>query len=216
MNAPVHFKQQLALELNARATALSASDPSGRPAVVRLRAPRRRRMSLTVGVAAAAVAVAVAVPLASGSSHSTRRSAPTARGPVTAPGTPAADRLNIVTADYAVQAEAGGKVLVRLFDPKGVAGLRAALEKAGVPAAVMVPEASCHAATVPDDSGHGNLTKVLPPSGGRSGPDGLQQLIDPAAIPAGDHLLLVARFDGPVNALTVELVRRLPSCVPSA
>lgn len=220
MNAPLHFKQQLADELNARATSLSA--PAGGRALLRLRAPRRR-MAFTVGAVAAAAAVAVALPLASGS-HSTQQAAPTPPGAVnTGPGTSATPTsgslstgLNIVNADFAVQSKPGGMVAIQLFNPKGVPGLQAALDKAGIPAAVLTPTASCHATIHNDGSARGDLKKVMPPSDTRREPDGIYHLINPSAIPAGDYLLFVARFEpGQVQGLGFTLVRQVPACVPS-
>ena len=222
MNTPVHFKQQLVDELNAHATLLP--DPAGHRVPVRLRAPRRRT-AFAMGAVAAAAAVVVAVPLASGAhrtpqaapaQHSTAVAGPAAAGPG-APGpqsVPGAGGLNIVNADYAVQSKPGGLVAVQLFSPKGVPGLRAALRRAGIPAVVMTPSASCHATIQYDDRRHSGGPEVLPP-GLRSGPDGLYQLIRPSAIPAGDILLFTASFGGPSQELGVTLVRQVPSCVPS-
>ncbi|MHA6758139.1 hypothetical protein [Streptacidiphilus sp. PAMC 29251] len=155
--------------------------------------------------------------------HSTAGTGPGASAAPTTPtlqgtaGTPGTGDLNIVNADYAVQSKPGGTVAVQLFGPKGVPGLQAALDQAGIPAAVMTPSASCHEAIENDDSGRYNLAQVLPPSGsgGHGGPAGMYQLIRPSAIPAGDHLLFIARFDGPVKALGILLVLQVPSCVPT-
>ncbi|MET9529945.1 hypothetical protein ABZY02_05155 [Streptomyces sp. NPDC006649] len=217
MNAPVHFKQQLAAELNARATSLSA--PTGHRTLLRLPAPRRR-VALTVGLAAAAAAVAVAVPQMSGSqdAHQTA-SAPhstTGTGASAAPdsqGTAAAGGLHIVNADYAVQAKAGGLVSVQLFNLKGAPGLQAALDKAGIPAKVLVPSASCSTTGHPDTSPHGSLLKVAPQSGFHS--NGTRDF-KPGAIVPGDHLLFIPDSkSGPVSGLAVKLVHQLPSCIPA-
>ncbi|MBM9506597.1 hypothetical protein [Actinacidiphila acididurans] len=201
MNAPVHFKQQLADELNARAASLSA--PAGNRAPLRLRAPRRR-MALTIGAVAAAAAVAVALPLASGT-HSTRQTAPTPPGAVSTGG------LDIVNADYAVQSKPGGMVAIRLFDPKGVPGLQAALDKAGIPAVVLTPTASCHATVQRDLGDRGNVRKVVLHS--KTGRD--PALINPAAIPSGDTLLFTAYFNaGRPGPIGYALVRQAPACVP--
>lgn len=214
MNAPAHFKQQLADELNAHATALSA--PTGHRTLVRLRAPYRR-IALTAGLAAAAAAaVAVALPLAS-ASHGAQQAAPARPGVArTTPGaqdSPNTGGLNIVNADYSLRSKPGGLVSVHLMDVKGVAGLQAALKKAGVPAAVMVPTASCHPGGPGSSSPHGSLLKVAPQSGFHS--DGTRD-IDPGAIVPGDHLLFVPNSkSGPVSLLTVRLVRRLPACIPA-
>ncbi|WP_037913138.1 hypothetical protein [Actinacidiphila yeochonensis] len=221
MNAPEHFRQQLADELNARATAMSAT--AGHRAVVRLRTPRRP-VAYALGAAAAAAAVAVALPLASGS-HSTRQAAPEARGITdVAPGTSSAPQgssgslgagLDIVNADFTVRSEPGGAVAVELFDPKGVSGLQAALDEAGIPAKVLTPTASCHATVEHDPSGQSTLAKVMPPAESHRGSDGgIQHVIHPSAIPSGDHLLFVARFaPDQVSTVSASLVRQVPGCV---
>ncbi|MDI5972798.1 hypothetical protein POF50_026230 [Streptomyces sp. SL13] len=200
MNAPAHFKQQLAAELHAHAATLSA--PRGHRALFRLPAPRRA-LPLAMGVAAAAAVTAIALPLASGAHPAQRAAAPHSAA--------SSGGLNIVNADYTVQSKAGGLVSVQLFDLKGVPGLQAALDKAGIPAKVLAPSASCHAPTPPGDSPHGSLLKAVPPSGFHS--DGARD-INPGAIVAGDHLLFVpASKNGPVTSLAITLVRQLPSCI---
>jgi hypothetical protein len=216
VNTPVHFRQQLADELTARATSLSA--PAGHSVLVRLRRPVRR-MPLALGAAAAAVAaVAVAVPLTSGSHSAPRAAASTGPAPSsaapTAHGTASAG-LDVVNADYAVKSAPGGTVSVQLFTPRGAAGLQADLRRAGIPAAVLTPSASCHATIREDRSGRSNVVKVMPPTGTRRGSDGaISHLIDPSAIPEGDHLLFIAHFaPGQAQGLGVALVREIPSCV---
>ncbi|WP_328319044.1 hypothetical protein [Streptomyces sp. NBC_00388] len=214
MNAPVHFKQQLAEELNARAASLSA--PAGHRTLLHM---PRRRVALTVGLAASA-AVAVALPLMSGShgaqqtASGPRSTAGTGAGEPAAPtsqGTPGTSGLNIVNADYAVKSKPGGMVSVQLFDTKGVPGLRAALAQAGIPATVMAPSASCHISSRTGDGPHSSLRKVAPESGFHS--NGARDF-KPSAIAPGDHLLFIADSkSGPVNLLAIRLVRGLPSCV---
>ncbi|MEU6478883.1 hypothetical protein ABZ858_18710 [Streptomyces sp. NPDC047017] len=210
MNTPAHFKEQLADELHAHATSLST--PAGHRVVLRPRAPRRRTV-LTVGLAAAAAAVAVALPLDSGA-HSTQKAAPT---PLTASTGPASRStpgtgLYIVDADYAVRSQPGGLVSVQLFDTKGVPGLQAALDKAGIPAKVLVPSASCRT-TGSSGRPRGSLTEVVPPSGYHR--DGVRD-IKPGAIRPGDHLLFIAETDGGApDLLAVRLVGTLPECVPA-
>lgn len=219
MNVPAHFKQQLADELNAHAAALSA--PAGHRTLLRLHAPRRR-VALVVGVAAAAAAaVAVALPSTS-ASHSDQQAAPARQSaPVSSgsSGTSGASvssgtsGLNIVNANYSVRSKPGGMVSVQLFDLKGVPGLQATLDKAGIPAKVMAPSASCSATGHTHDSPHGSLLKVAPPSGFHS--NGVRD-INPGAIVPGDHLLFVpASKSGPVTSLAITLVRQLPTCVPA-
>ncbi|MFF1838139.1 hypothetical protein ACFVXE_28610 [Streptomyces sp. NPDC058231] len=221
MNAPAHFKEQLADELNAHATSLSA--PAGHRALLRLRTPRRR-VALTVGVAAAAAAVAVALPLASGS-PSAQQAAPAPHStastglgtsaeqtPQSTPNTPSTS-LNIVNADYAVQSKPGGMVSVQLFNVKGIPGLQAALDKAGIPAKVMVPSASCHTTGHTDNSPHGSLLKVMPPSGFHR--NGVRD-IKPSAMQTGDHLLFIVDTESsPLKALAITLVHQVPSCIPA-
>jgi hypothetical protein len=208
--APTHFKQRLADELTAHAATLDA--PTGHRTLLRL-----RPVALTVGVAAAAAAVAVALPLTSAShgarqagsaSRTTAASAPTANAPATA-GT---GDLDIVNADYTVRSAPGGLVSVRLFDTKGAPGLQAALDKAGVPAKVLVPSATCHSTGRTHRRPRGSLLKVAPLSGFHR--NGVRD-VRPGAIVPGDHLLLVANTDkGPVTSLAITLVRDLPRCVP--
>ncbi|QKW27612.1 hypothetical protein HUT11_16915 [Streptomyces seoulensis] len=210
MNTPAHFKEQLADELASHATTLCA--PAGHRAVLRLRTPRRRTV-LTVGIAAAAAAVAVALPLDPGS-HGTRQAAPAPRTASTGPAarsTPGMS-LDIVNADYAVRSKPGGLVSVQLFDAKGVPGLQAALDKAGIPAKVLVPSASCRA-TGSSGRPRGSLTEVAPPSGYHG--DGVRD-IKPGAIRSGDHLLFIAETDGGApGLLAIRLVGTLPECVPA-
>ncbi|MFE2374911.1 hypothetical protein [Streptomyces sp. NPDC059398] len=211
MNAPAHFKQQLADELNAHATSLAA--PTGHRTLLRPSASRRW-VPATVGLAAAAAAVAVAVPLMSGS-HSAQVAEPlrhsTASTGPSAATTPPGSGLHIVNADYAVRSKPGGMVSVQLFSAKGVPGLQAALDKAGIPAKVLVPSASCRA-TGPTDRPSGSLLKVAPQSGFHS--NGVRDF-KPSAIEPGDHLLFIADTgSGPVKGLAIRLVGRAPGCVP--
>jgi hypothetical protein len=218
VTTPVHFKQQLADELAAHATSLSA--PAGHRALVRLPRPRA---ALALGAVAAAAAVAVALPLTSGS-HTAQQAAPAPHATVStgsatssaapSPSAPGTGR-DIVNADYAVKFAPGGAVYVELFSPRGVPGLQADLRKAGIPAAVMTPSASCHAKIPTDHSGRSNVVKVAPPSRAHRAPDGgLDQLIQPSAIPKGDQLLFVAHFaPDEVQGLAFMLVHEVPSCV---
>jgi len=156
---------------------------------------------------------AAGVQQAASAPHST---AGAGLGASTAPipqGTSGTSGLNIVNADYAVQSKPGGMVSVQLFDLKGVSGLQAVLDKAGIPAKVMVPSASCHTTGHPDSSPHGSLLKVAPPSGFHR--NGVRD-IKPSAIVPGDHLLFIANSkSGPATLLAITLVHRLPSCIPA-
>lgn len=208
MNAPLHFKQQLADELNARATTLS--DTTGHR--TRARAPRRR-LVFTLGAVAAAVAVAVAVPLVGGT-HDER-----AAGRSSSAATPqrsAGTGIDIVTADYVVKSVPGGTIAVEVMNPRGIPGLQAALRQAGIPAAVMTFSASCHV-TVLTDNGVDPL-EVFPRSGVGSGIDGHYSLIRPSAVPKGEHLLFVATTgpQGRIGTLQMSVVRQVPRCVPES
>ena len=203
MNAPLHFKQQLADELHVRATTLAA--PTGHRA--RALAPRRR-LTFTLGAVAAAVAVAVAVPLAGGT-HGRQAAA----GPSAAPaghGT-GSSSIDIVTTDYSVQSAPDGTIAVKLMNTKGIPGLQAALRQAGVPAAVMTFSPSCHATVATDESV--DPQKVFPQSA-----NGRITLIRLSAVPKGEHLLLepTTAPNGLVGALQLSVVRTVPSCVPES
>ena len=208
MNAPLHFKQQLADELNARAITLAAAP--GRRA--RTRAPQRR-LTFTLGAVAAAVAVAVAVPLAGGA-HDQHAAA----GPSAAPASHGAgsSSMDIVTADYVVKSVPGGTIAVEVMDTKGIAGLQAALRQAGIPAAVMGFSASCHATVLTDDSDA--AWKAFPQPSRDSGLNGHYTLIRPSAVPKGEHLLFEATIapNGQVGTLQMSVVRQVPSCVPES
>jgi len=226
VTALAQFKQQLGEELNAHAVSLSA--PTGRPARPRLRTVRRQ-LAFTVGFAAAAAAAAVfALPLGSGT-HSTGQAAPVSRGTASTGGPSAAPNpqqqhapgfsgLDVVNADYAVQSKPGGMVTVRLFSLKGLSGLQATLDQAGIPAAVMAASPSCHA-TAPTDSGpptgdalYSRLLKVLPTNWADSS-KGIHDIY-PGAMDPGDHLLFIAPSkNAPLTSLMVELVRQVPSCI---
>jgi hypothetical protein len=206
VNAPLHFKQQLADELNARATVLTALDsPSGHRTPVRTRPPRRR-LALTLGAVAAAAAVAVAVPLAArtATAPTPHRSASTGTG------------LDIVTADYAVKTVPGGTIAVRVMSPKGIPGLQAALRKAGVPATVLGFSASCH--TKVDFDNDIDPQQVFPQAPAGSGLDGHYALFRLSAVPQGEHLLFMATTapDGHVGTLQIGVVRQVPGCVPES
>jgi hypothetical protein len=229
VNAPLHFKQQLADELNVRAVALSAAAAPAAHLAEERRPSPRRRLTFTAGAAAAAAAaVAIVVAVSSGTQSTqggTQQAAPArqgaAGGDASAASTPqgtSGTGLDIVNADYAVNSAPGSTVSVALFTPRGVAGLQSDLRKAGVPAVVMAPSTSCHATIDHDRSGGSSAAKVMPPGSTHRGSDGtIYHEINPGAIPKGDHLLLIARFTpGQAQALADTLVRQVPSCVPSA
>ncbi|MFG3349409.1 hypothetical protein ACGF1Z_30670 [Streptomyces sp. NPDC048018] len=208
MNAPLHFKQQLAAELDARATTLAAS--AGRPA--RVRAVRRRPV-LALGAVAAAVAAAVAVPLAGGSAGGEVPGGPSARP---APHRTGSAGLDIVTADYVVKTLPGDTIAVEVMSPRGIPGLQAALREAGIPAVVTTFSASCRATVLYDP--RADSTKVFPRDGAGAATDGRLSLIRPDAVPEGDHLLFVATTGrhGRIGTLQMSVVREVPACVPES
>ncbi|NDZ83689.1 hypothetical protein G3I19_35310, partial [Streptomyces sp. SID10853] len=133
-------------------------------------------------------------------------------GTSAAPASPGAG-LHIVNADYAVRSRPGGTVSVQLFRTKGIPGLQAALDKAGIPAKVMVPSASCRTTGHIDSKPQGSLLKVMPQSGFHS--NGVHD-IKPSAIRPGDHLLFIADTESSSpGVLTIRLVRQVPSCIPA-
>ncbi|WP_328334081.1 hypothetical protein [Streptomyces sp. NBC_00455] len=207
MNTPAHFKQQLATELAARAASLPAPV---QPAVDRGHA--RRLGVLAVGATAVALATAAVLVPRAADSHAPQS---TADAPHATPSRSPGTTLDIVNADYAVKSASHGWVSVQLFTSRGVPGLQADLRKAGVPAAVMTPSASCHATIDTDHSRRGNVVKAMPPTRSHRAPDGgISQMINPGAIPQGEHLLFIARFaPGQVQALSVQLVHTIPACV---
>ena len=198
MNAPLHFKQQLADELHARATTLAA--PTG--ARAKVRAPRRR-LTFTLGaVVAAAAAVAVAVPLAGGTpGKQASANASTWNG----------SSLDIVTTDYSVKSTSDGTVAVTLVHPQGMAALDAALHKAGIPAAVMEFSTSCHAKV--DYDNNIDPQKVFPQSA-----NGRVALIQPSAIPKGEFVL-IGEMMTPVGGLvpsSLSVVHQVPTCLSAS
>ncbi|MFE2144707.1 hypothetical protein ACFXA3_23720 [Streptomyces sp. NPDC059456] len=208
MNAPLHFKQQLADELNARATALDTATGHR----TRSRAPRRR-LTFALGAVAAAVAVAVAVPVAGGTTDERPAAGPSA---VPAPHRTGSGTIDIVTADYVVKSLPGDTIAVEVMSPKGIPGLQAALQQAGIPAAVMTFSASCHAKVLYDDAV--DSMKVFPQDDAGSAVNGHFSLIRPSAVPKGDHLLFVATTggDGQIGTLQMSVVREVPGCVPES
>ncbi|MFG2671865.1 hypothetical protein [Streptomyces sp. NPDC048445] len=223
MNAPLHFKEELARELADHAATLPS--PTARRAPVRLHSPLRR-VAFTAGLAAACAAVVAALPLLSGPQDATQ-AAPASQAPATQgsgsgtasptprPGEGA--RLDIANADYAVKSGPGGTVSVQLFRRKGAPGLQATLRKAGVPAAVMTPSASCHATFHSDHANLKALEKVLPNDEVKRNSRGIYHVIHPAAIPEGDHLVFIVTSSGPdLQMVEATLSRQVPTCLPAA
>ncbi|MCX5203180.1 hypothetical protein OG897_17210 [Streptomyces sp. NBC_00237] len=198
MNTPVHFKQQLADELHARASAL----PTPRGHRTRVQLPRPR-LTFALGAVTAAAAVAVAVPVAlSGPSPS---DAPAPHRAATS------SSIDIVTATYTVKSVPNGTIAVRLMDAKGIPGLQDALRQAGVPAAVMAYSPSC--TTTVDRDNTVDSQKVFPESA-----DGRDTLIRLSAVPKGEHLLVTPTPtpNGGIGGLALSVVRHIPDCVPAS
>ncbi|NED91125.1 hypothetical protein G3I76_64960 [Streptomyces sp. SID11233] len=222
MNAPLHFKEELARELAGHAATLPAA---GRRAPVRLHSPLRR-VAFTAGLAAVGAAVVAALPLLSGP-HDATQAAPAPQASATqqsgsgiaspTPHTGGGARLDIANADYAVKSGPGGTVSVQLFHRKGAPGLQATLRKAGVPAAVMTPSASCHATFHSDHPNLKALDKVLPNDEVKRNSRGIYHVINPAAIPEGDHLVFIVTSSGPdLQMVEATLSRQVPTCLPAA
>uniref|UniRef100_A0AAU2VS09 Uncharacterized protein n=1 Tax=Streptomyces sp. NBC_00008 TaxID=2903610 RepID=A0AAU2VS09_9ACTN len=225
MNAPLHFKEELARELADHAATLPS--PAVRRAPVRHHSPLRR-VAFTAGLAAVGAAVVAALPLLSGP-HDTTQAAPASQAPATAnqksgsgtasptPHTGEGARLDITNADYAVKSGPGGTVSVQLFRRKGAPGLQATLRKAGVPAAVMTPSASCHATFHSDHANLKALDKVLPNDEVKRNSRGIYHVIHPAAIPEGDHLVFIVTSSGPdLQMVEATLSRQVPTCLPAS
>jgi len=132
MTVPVHFRQQLAEELTARAAALpsTAAAPARRPL-------RTRRITVTALGLAAAVTGVVLIP----------RAAET-----TAPQAPV-----LSNASYTVTPREDGTVTVLVTGAK-VSGLQTALRSLGVPAVVLRASESCSTRVRTDNA---NLETVL-------------------------------------------------------
>ncbi|MFJ3592099.1 hypothetical protein ACIQUY_15655 [Streptomyces sp. NPDC090231] len=223
MNAPLHFKEELARELAEHAATLPS--PTTRRAPVRLHSPLRR-VAFTAGLAAACAAVVAALPLLSGP-HDATQAAPASQAPATqgsgsgtaspTPRTGEGARLDIANADYAVKSGPGGTVSVQLFRRKGAPALQATLRKAGVPAAVMTPSASCHATFHSDHANLKALEKVLPNDEVKRNSRGIYHVIHPASIPEGDHLVFIVTSSGPdLQMVEATLSRQVPTCLPAA
>jgi hypothetical protein len=155
------------------------------------RARPTRRVLLVAATAAAAVAAVVAVPLSTGG------------------GTESA---------YAVTPHSDGTVSFQLFNPKGAAGLEAALHKLGIRTVAMVTTKGCAEKTPKSDPQIHNVLLL------RRGANGAAiELIRPSAVPRGETLLLsVTPLQGSGGApdgssrgaIQFLLVRNVPSCIP--
>ncbi|MFI0978350.1 hypothetical protein ACH4SP_15300 [Streptomyces sp. NPDC021093] len=198
MNTPLHFKQQLADELHARANTLNASTGHR----TRARAARPR-LTFALGAVAAAAVVAVAVPVA--------LSGPSAEPAPHRTGSSSGGSIDIVTANYTVKSVPDGTIAVKLMNRKGIPGLQAALREAGVPAVVMDFSASCRTKVDRDNSV--DIQKVFP-----DGADGRDTLIRLSAVPKGEHLLFTPTPapNGAIGGLEMSVVRQVPGCVPQS
>ncbi|MEZ0090801.1 hypothetical protein [Streptacidiphilus sp. EB129] len=208
MTTPVHFQQQLAEELTARASAL----PPTATATVPLRPRHTRRIAVTaLGLAAAATAV-VLIP------HSTPTPAPTTApqaGAGQSTARPQASSVPVLSnTSYTVAARKDGTVTIQVMGAK-LSGLQAALRSLGVPAVVLQLSASCPAAVRTDNA---NLETVqsLDPQNGRL------MVIRPSAIPRGDSLVLVQHIlkgdlhPDAMGSMDVVLAHGEPTCFPAS
>lgn len=202
MNAPVNFRQRLGDELAVRATAL----PAPSPAPVRPRHARRIAVT-SIGLAAAVTAVVLGTQAGSGPA------APQAT-PVAPPAADGGSAPALGTVDYTVSVRPDKVVALEIVGTK-LSGLQAALRRAGVPAVVLTPSATCRSEVTPVDSGHLGAAMSLDPKNGRVA------LLDPGAIPHGDTLLIVDEAPGSalhksVGSMAYLLTRPAPSCFPTS
>lgn len=220
MNAPVHtpadavtpvnFERRLGEELTARAAARPVGTPVGTPVgmPVRVRSRRTRRIAVTsLGLAAAVTAVVVGTH--AGGGHDAPEAVPGVSTPVAGPVTPA-----VRDAGYTVTVRPDHVVALKIVGTQ-LSGLQATLRRAGLPAVVMTPAASCVHKVTPVDTGRLTAVMSLDPK------DGRVALLDPAAVPHGDSVLVVnespagARHAS-VGSLAVLLTRPAPSCFPAS
>ncbi|MFC4328757.1 hypothetical protein ACFPC0_13110 [Streptomyces andamanensis] len=202
MNVPVNFQQRLGDELAARAAALPPFSP------VPVRPRHTRRIALTsVGLAAAVTAVVLGTQAGSGPAAPQAASV----APPTADGGSAPAFANV---DYSVTVRPDKVVALKIVGTK-LSGLQSALRRAGLPAVVLTPSATCDSKVTPVDSGHLGAAMSLDPENGRVA------LLDPGAIPHGDTLLIVDEAPGSalhksVGSMAYMLTRPAPSCFPTS
>ncbi|MFE2351521.1 hypothetical protein ACFVT9_22390 [Kitasatospora cineracea] len=197
-NTPVNFRQRLEDELTARAAA-------ARPVLVPLPVRRRRtgRIAVTsLGLAAAVAAVLLGAQ--AGSGPATRQEAVP----------PAVEGGALDEVGYTVTVRPDRLVAVEIIGTE-LSGLQDALRRAGLPAVVLSPSASCSAKVTPVDTGHLGRAMSLDPENGRVA------LLDPGAVPAGDTLLVVdeappGALRKSVGSLAVMLTNPAPACFPAA
>ncbi len=196
LDTPVNFRQRLEDELTARAAA--------RPVLVPL--PVRRRHTGRIAVTSLGLAAAVAAVLLgtqTGSGPATRQEA-----------VPPAGGGALGEVGYTVTVRPDHLVAVEIIGTE-LAGLQDALRRAGLPAVVLSPSASCSAEVTPVDTGHLGRAMSLDPENGRVA------LLDPGAVPAGDTLLVVdeappGALHKSVGSLAVMLTDPAPTCFPAA
>ncbi|NEA54387.1 hypothetical protein G3I60_09525 [Streptomyces sp. SID13666] len=202
MTTPVHFQQQLAEELTARAAALPPV------AAVPVRPRHTRRIAVTaLGLAAAATAVML-IPHSAGTTDTPQ--AGTGQSTTQVPG--GAPVLS--NAAYTVVPRKDGTVSIQVTGAE-VSGLQAALRSLGVPAVVLRASESCHAKVRTDNA---NLETVS----SQDPKNGRVMVIRPSAIPHGDSLVLVqpslkgVLHPDKMYSMEVMLSPGEPSCFPAS
>ncbi|MFJ9708166.1 hypothetical protein [Streptomyces sp. NPDC101234] len=201
MNTPVNFQQRLGDELTARATTLPTLDPTP----VRPR-HTRRIAGTSLGLAAAVTAVVL------GTHAGSRPAAPQAM-PAT-PSTAGSSAPAFGDVGYTVTVRPGHVVALKIIGTR-LTGLQEALRRAGLPAVVLTPSPSCPTKVAPVDSSRIEAVMSLDPK------DGRVALLNPAAIPHDDTLLVVdeappgARHKS-VGSLAVMLTKQAPNCFPTS
>jgi hypothetical protein len=203
VNAPTNFQQRLGAELTARAEAMPASTQ------VRVRPRQSRRIAVTAfGLAAAVTAVVLGTQ--AGSSHT-----PVQAGPTTSSTTGDNGGSGIENASYTVTVREGGTVALLLTGTK-LSGLQTALRRAGLPAVVLTPSASCASRVVGVDGHHLDAVMSRDPKNGRI------VLLNPHAVPHGDTVVIVDESlhdgagNGTVGSMDYILTRNVPSCFPTS
>ena len=202
MTSPVHFQQQLAEELTARAAALPPA------AAVPVRPRHTRRIAVTaLGLAAAATAV-VLIPHSAGTTDTPQAGTGQSTTQVQGGSAPV-----LSNAAYTVVPRKDGTVSLQVSGAE-VSGLQAALRSLGVPAVVLRASESCH-------------TKVRTSPGlesveSQDPKNGRVMVIRPSAIPHGDFLVLVqadlkgAQHPDKMGSMDVMLTHGEPTCFPTS
>jgi hypothetical protein len=201
VNTPVNFQQRLGDELTARAATLPTPDPTP------VRPRHTRRIAVTSLGLASAVAAAVL------STHAGSAPAAPQAGPTTSPtaGLPAPVFGDV---GYTMTVRPDHIVALKIIGTK-LSGLQTALRRAGLPAVVLTPSATCPSKVTPVDSSRLGAVMSLDPKNGRVA------LLDPSAIPHGDTLLVVdespaGALHKSVGSLAYMLTRPAPNCFPAS